>query len=61
MGSLIYFLLWAAAFFFMMRFGCGAHVMGHGHSHTGSRTGGPDTSSNTPTSWVPPEKDVDPV
>ena len=31
MESLIYFLLWAGLFLVMMRFGCGAHVMGHGH------------------------------
>ena len=47
MGSLIYFLIAGAAIFFMMRFGCGAHVMGHGHGdahfegHQGSEHGGP--------------------
>jgi hypothetical protein len=30
-----YYLLWAGAFFLMMRFGCGAHIMGHGHHHEG--------------------------
>ena len=29
--SISYFLLWAAAFALMMRFGCGAHVFGHRH------------------------------
>ena len=33
MESLIYFLLWAGLFLVMMRFGCGAHVMGHGRRH----------------------------
>jgi len=33
MQSLTYFLVVAALFLFMMRFGCGAHVMGHGHHH----------------------------
>jgi YHS domain-containing protein len=33
LGSL---LLWGALFFFMMRFGCGAHIMG-GHGHHGAR------------------------
>jgi hypothetical protein len=33
MGSLIHFLIWGSAFFFIMRFGCGAHVMGHSHRH----------------------------
>jgi YHS domain-containing protein len=38
LGSL---LLWGALFFFMMRFGCGAHIMGgHGHGgHGGSEPG----------------------
>jgi YHS domain-containing protein len=29
----LYFLVIGALFFFMMRFGCGSHVMGHGHHH----------------------------
>ena len=33
MPTYLYFLLWGAFFFIMMRFGCGAHVMGHGHEH----------------------------
>jgi len=33
MQSLLYFLLWAGLFLVFMRFGCGAHVMGHGHGH----------------------------
>jgi YHS domain-containing protein len=48
--SLAYFLLLAGAFFLMMRFGCGAHVHGHGsgpeHGAAGSR---------------PPESATDPV
>ena len=28
MGTLIYFLIFGAAFYFMMRFGYGAHVLG---------------------------------
>jgi YHS domain-containing protein len=31
MGTVGYLLFWALVFFFMMRFGCGAHIMGHGH------------------------------
>ena len=38
MQALLYFLLWGAFFFVMMRFGCGAHVMGHGHGHAGKKT-----------------------
>ena len=33
MSTLVYFLVWGAFFFFMMRFGCGAHIMGHNRSH----------------------------
>lgn len=29
MHTLMYFLIWGALIFVMMRFGCGAHVMGH--------------------------------
>jgi YHS domain-containing protein len=45
--SVGYFLLWAGLFAVMMRFGCGAHVMGHGHSHdeTSPHSGGADSSS----------------
>ena len=35
-------LLWGALFFVMMRFGCGAHMMGghgHGHGHGGHDDG----------------------
>ena len=31
MEALLYFALWAGFIFLMMRFGCGAHIMGHGH------------------------------
>ena len=47
MQTLIYFLVWGLVFFFLMRLGCGAHIMGHGLSH----------SANT----TPPEKNTDPV
>ena len=30
MQTRMYFLIWGAFIFVMMRFGCGAHVMGHG-------------------------------
>jgi hypothetical protein len=33
MPTYLYFLLWGAFFFMMMRLGCGAHIMGHGHVH----------------------------
>lgn len=31
METVLYLLFWAALFFVMMRFGCGAHIMGHRH------------------------------
>jgi YHS domain-containing protein len=34
MDRIISFLLFAALFYFMMRFGCGAHMV-HGHHHAG--------------------------
>jgi hypothetical protein len=33
--TVLYFLFWAGLFFVMMRFGCGAHVMGHMHHRDG--------------------------
>ena len=33
MSTLVYFLIWGGFFFVMMRFGCGAHIMGHGKGH----------------------------
>ncbi len=58
--NVLYFLLWAGLFVVMMRFGCGAHVMGHGHHHGGS---GADNGRNPAGSgqWRPPAQDVDPV
>ncbi len=51
MQSLVYFLLWAGFIFLMMRLGCGAHIMGHGHGRHDSHPQRP----------LPPEKAVDPV
>ena len=53
--TVLYFLIWALFIFAMMRFGCGAHVMGHGHHrhHDSDSAGG--------ATWTPPERDVDPV
>jgi YHS domain-containing protein len=36
--SLVSLLIWGGLFFLMMRFGCGAHIMG-GHGHHGGREG----------------------
>ncbi|RKF22654.1 YHS domain-containing protein [Altericroceibacterium spongiae] len=55
MNTLLYFAFWAGLFFVMMRFGCGAHVMGHGHhGHSGNNSGPAG-------GWTPPTRDIDPV
>ena len=36
MGGLIWLLIFAGLFYFMMRFGCGAHMV-HGHGHRRDR------------------------
>ena len=41
MQMLMYFLIWGAFIFLMMRFGCGAHVMGYRHSRR-YKSGNPD-------------------
>ena len=46
MPTYLYFLLWGAFFFVMMRFGCGAHIMGHGHGHRHGGNKPDDVSSN---------------
>lgn len=64
METLLYFGLWAALIFLMMRFGCGAHVMGRGHGHGRAGTAaGPDAAAASagPLRWTPPARDIDPV
>ena len=46
MPTYLYFLLWGAFFFMMMRFGCGAHIMGHGHGHRHDGNKPDEASSN---------------
>ncbi len=60
MESLLYFGVWAGLFFLMMRFGCGAHIMGHGH---GKKQGQNKSGNvgNPEVRWEPPKKDADPV
>jgi YHS domain-containing protein len=60
MEALLYFAFWAGLIYLMMRFGCGAHVMGHGHGHRGA------VDKDAPRNpeglrWTPPETDIDPV
>ncbi|TAL91461.1 MAG: YHS domain-containing protein [Rhodanobacter sp.] len=59
MDTLLYFVLWGGLFFLLMRFGCGSHIMGHGHGHAGEHAK-PGTSNDT-LRWTPPPTDVDPV
>lgn len=60
METLLYFAFWAGLIFLMMRFGCGAHVMGHGNRKTDARS--KDAPANVgPLRWVAPQTDVDPV
>jgi hypothetical protein len=47
MGLLLYLLFFAGFFFLMMRFGCGAHVMGHGqHGNHGAEDRQNEDGSN---------------
>jgi YHS domain-containing protein len=54
----LYFLLFAALFVVMMRFGCGTHATGHGHRRSSSSEG-PGTPASA--RWRAPERDIDPV
>ena len=50
MGMLLYLLLFAGFFVLMMRFGCGAHVMGHGqHGGRGAENRRNEDSSSRST------------
>lgn len=60
MDTLLWFALWAGLFFLMMRFGCGAHVMGHGHGQHGAQDS--DASgAHDGMRWVAPATEIDPV
>lgn len=39
-SSLLWIVIWGALFFFMMRFGCGSHIGGHGGGRGGPPPGG---------------------
>jgi len=60
MEALVYFIVWAVFIFLMMRFGCGSHILGKGHSHDPSPNE-TEKSSTQQLSWVPPDTDIDPV
>jgi hypothetical protein len=55
--SVLYFLLFAGLFFVIMRFGCGAHIMGHAHRHGGTRHD--DDGSDENLRWVAPNMTKD--
>ena len=55
METVAYLLVWALLFMVMMRFGCGAHVMGHRHHGHHQRDG------NGGESIRPPAQATDPV
>jgi YHS domain-containing protein len=60
LGNILYFLLLAGLFVFMMRFGCGApRIMGHGH-HQGAKSAD-DQANDRNLRLVPPDQTVDPV
>ncbi len=60
METLLWFAFWGGLIFFMMRFGCGAHVMGHGHGqHDGKDTS--TSGDHDGMRWVAPKTDIDPV
>jgi YHS domain-containing protein len=45
---LLSMLIWGGLFFFMMRYGCGAHMMGgHGHGQHGQHGGHGDKDAET--------------
>jgi YHS domain-containing protein len=56
--TILYFLLSAGVIFLMMRVGCGAHVMGHGHHRGHSGSNGRD---DVPRRDLPPDRVTDPV
>ena len=60
LNNVLYFLFMGGLFFVMMRFGCGSHVMGHGHRlGTSDQTPGSVPISSGPAPGL--EKKVDPV
>ncbi len=59
METLLYVALWGAAIFLMMRFGCGAHMMGHGGSHKSDEPA--EEKRRSDLRWVAPPAEKDPV
>jgi len=61
METILYFALWAGLFFLMMRFGCGAHVLGHGDGKGAGNHGSKSGADATQLRWSAPATDIDPV
>ncbi len=59
-STVLYFLISAALFAFMMRFGCGAHVMGHAHRRTEATGDAKEVHGNHGIDNLP-QQTVDPV
>lgn len=57
MEALVYFVVWGALIFLMMRFGCGAHVMGHG-GHSTAQDGEIDRTGGAELRLLPPDSDT---
>jgi YHS domain-containing protein len=56
--DVVYYVFLAGLFFMMMRFGCGAHIMGRGHHH---QTADPDHDTAIGTLSLPIGEAIDPV
>lgn len=72
METFLPILIWGGLIFLMMRFGCGAHMFGHGHGQKSGKAeshdhaGHADHAKMSPAKiqefvWTAPERDVDPV
>lgn len=61
MEALLDFALWGGLIFLMMRFGCGAHLMGHGHGKRSEPDAATAGGGDRELRWVAPQKTVDPV
>lgn len=61
METLVLLALWAGLMFLMMRFGCGAHLVGHGRHGGAQARSRTDRAASEALRWVPPARDVDRV
>lgn len=58
MEALVFFLIWGVLLYFMMRFGCGAHMLGR---HGRTSKAGDGKNPNDMSRWVAPKRATDPV